>query len=96
MKRVICNDLVSADFSEQFSFDGKKIYIPTRYIKKSGRHIFLKIEDTEGNVLLKPTYLAEYAHDSLFRYLPSWGLKIVKNIASIPNVWVVNYQEGEL
>ena len=93
MKRVICSDRLDADFNEELSFDGKKIHIPTRYIKKSGRPIFLKIKDTEGSVLLEPTYLSEYGHDELFRYLPSWGLKIVKNIASVPDVWVVDYIE---
>lgn len=96
MKRVICNDWDSADFSEQFSFDGKQIHIPKRYIDRPGTRFLFKIEDTEGNLLLRPTYLNGDTIDTLSRYLPSWGLKIVKNIASVPNVWVVDYIETGL
>ena len=99
MKRVICNDWLSEDFSEKFSFDGKQIHIPARHLKRgktAHRPVFRTIEDTDGNVLLKPTYLHPDTEDELLRYFPSWGLKIVKTIASIPNVWVVDYQEGEL
>lgn len=95
MKRIICNE----DFSEKFSFDGKQIHIPTRYIdiaKRTSRPVLRKIEDVDGNVLLKPTYLPSYAEEELRRYFPSWGLKVVETIASIPNVWVVDYQEVEL
>lgn len=90
MKRIICNE----DFSEKFSFDGKQIHIPTRYIdiaKRTSRPVLRKVEDVDGNVLLKPTYLPSYAEEELFRYLPSFGLKVVNTIASIPNVWVVDY-----
>ena len=96
MKRVICSDFFDTDYNEKFSFDNNQIHIPKRMVNNRNSKILLTVEDTEGNVLLEPTYLTEYARDSLFRYLPSWGLKIVKNIASIPNVWVVDYQEGEL
>lgn len=92
MKRIICNE----DFSEKFLFDGKRIHIPTRYIdraKRTSRPVLRKVEDIDGNVLLKPTYLPSYADGELFRYLPSLGLKVVNTIASIPNVWTVDYQE---
>ena len=95
MKRVICNE----DFYENFSFDGKQIHVPTRYIdiaKRTSRPVLRKVEDVDGNVLLKPTYLPSYAEEELRRYFPSWGLKVVETIASIPNVWVVDYQEVEL
>jgi hypothetical protein len=99
MKRVICNDYFDEDYSENFSFDGKQIHIPTRYIdiaKRISRPVLRKVEDVDGNVLLKPTYLPSYAEEELRRYFPSWGLKVVETIASIPNVWVVDYQEVEL
>lgn len=89
MKRVICNDYFDEDYSEKFSFDGNEIHVPSRYIKKSRKSIPLQIEDTDGNVLLESTCFAESTIDEIYRYLPSWGLKVVKNIASVPNVWVV-------
>lgn len=88
MKRVIC--------SKQARM---KIQIPDWAIAKGNRTqhpILLKIEDTDGNVLMKPTYLASDTTDELLRHFPSWGLKVVKTIASVPNVWVVDYQEVEL
>lgn len=96
MKRIICEDFYSKAFSDKLSFDGNEIHIPTRYRKKSRQSTALKIEDTEGYVLLEPTYLSESTIGEIYRYLPSWGLKIVKNIASVPNVWVVDYREVEL
>ena len=96
MKRVICSDFFDTNYSEKFSFDNNQIHVPKRMLNNRNSKILLTIEDTEGNVLLKPTYLTEYARDSLFRYLPSWGLKIVKTIAGIPNVWVVDYHKVEL
>lgn len=103
MKRVICDDYFDEDYNEKFSFDDKKIHIPKRYLDKNYilgnpryRNVFRKIEDTEGNVLLEPTHLHEDVDDELYRYLPSWGLKVVKTIAGVPNVWVVDYQKVEL
>ena len=99
MKRVICNDWLSEDFSEEFSFDGKQIHIPARHLKRgktAQRSVLRTIEDTEGNVLLKPTYLHPDTEAELLRYFPSWGLKIVHQIGSIPNVWVVDYKKVEL
>jgi hypothetical protein len=89
MKRIICEDFYSKAFSDDFSFDGNEIHVPSRYIKKSRKSIPLQIEDTDGNVLLESTYFAKSTIDEIYRYLPSWGLKLVKNIASVPNVWVV-------
>lgn len=96
MKRVICNNYFDEDYSEKFSFDGKKIHVPARHQKIEKRQVLRKIEDTEGNVLLSPTYLSERAETELYRYLPSWGLKIVKTVAGNPNVWVVDSQEVEV
>ena len=103
MKREIFNDYFDEDYNEKFSFDGRKIHIPERYLDKNHilgnpryRNVFRKIEDTEGNVLLEPTYLHPDVDTELYRYLPSWGLKIVKSIASVPNVWVVDYEDVEL
>ena len=105
MKRVICNSKPydDIDWNDKFSFDGEKIHIPERYLNGQSvlglphhRKILRKIEDTEGNVLLEPTYLHEDVEAEMLRYFPSWGLKIVEQIASIPNVWVVDYQKVEL
>ena len=108
MKRVICNSKYHDDWddigwNDKFSFDGKKIHIPERYLDTNHilgnpryRNVFRKIEDTEGNVLLEPTYLHEDVDAELYRHFPSWGLKIVESIASIPNVWVVDYEEVKL
>lgn len=102
MKRVICNSNRHGDidWNDKFSFDGEKIHIPERYLNGQSilgrpyhRNILRKVEDTEGNVLLEPTYLHKDVEDEMLRYFPSWGLKIVNTIASIPNVWVVDYQK---
>ena len=100
MKRVICNSnrYDDIDWNDKFSFDGEKIHIPERFLtdqiySRHHRNILRKIEDVDGNVLLEPTYLHHDAEDELLRYFPSWGLKVVETIASIPNVWVVDYQE---
>ena len=65
--------------------------------KRDKHSVLLKIKDTDGHVLLKPTYLtSDFIEDELLRHdFPSWGIKVIKTIEGNPTVWVVDYpKEG--